>query len=104
MGLFDRLFGRRVEARPILLRIAGRADETPTTVEIEARWAPSGRRMVRSVWTAQGLCILPWVAGQVSVDLVLRAPGRHASLTLSAQENAQGHALEIEMLAPVAAE
>ncbi len=92
MGFFERIIrsiggsirsvgGRQRPSAPLLVRVFAVDGSMPDTVSIESVWAPSGRRDVRTAWTAQGVCLLAWREGERSVDVVLRARGGSTRLT-----------------------
>ncbi|UJR78981.1 hypothetical protein [Sandaracinus amylolyticus] len=106
MSLLRRLFGgfgERPPAPPLLLRVRAGSGAIPEQVELVITWA-SGRRDQRSVFAAQGLCIVPWRVGENAVQIGVRALGGRGALRVSARENASGSVHEVRLADELAAE
>jgi hypothetical protein len=97
------MFGDRPQP-PVLVRVRVPGRDAPDFVELDARWEPSGARDARTLFTADGLCILPWRRGQRAVELVLRASGGIASLRIEDHENEDAYAHDVELEEELAAE
>lgn len=103
MTFLRRLFGERPPAPPVLVRVRATSGAVPETVALDVTWA-SGRRESRTVFAAQGLCILPWRDAERGVAITVRALGGKADLSVSARDNAAGTAHEIRLEGELAAE
>lgn len=87
------LFGER-QAAPVLFRVSGPSGP-PRSVEVRARWAPSGEIRTKSLLTDEGLCLLPWLRDATAVELQLRA-GR-ARGTVSVDRSQDGAVVHIDL-------
>lgn len=104
MTFLRRLFGGSAPpAPPVLLRVRATSGAIPESVELDVAWS-SGRRERRTVFAAQGLCILPWREAERGVEIDVRALGGRASVSISARENATGTAHELRLDGELAAE
>lgn len=75
-----RLFAGDAPPSPVLLRVA--ASGGSSVVSVHATWSPSGRRTSRSLRTAAGLCVMPWLGDEEGVELAIRTDRGAAALTL----------------------
>src|SRR5688572_24917909 len=64
---------------PVLFRVSGPGGP-PRSVEVRARWAPSGEVRTKHLLTDEGLCILPWLRDATGVELQLRAGRTRGSI------------------------
>ncbi|MFK7984897.1 MAG: hypothetical protein AB8I08_02625 [Sandaracinaceae bacterium] len=82
---------------PVLLRI--RSAEPPDVVEIEALWS-SGRRTRRQLRTAAGLCVMPWMADERSVQLDVRTDAGRTRLALQRDRSDGGRVHDLSLDGP----
>lgn len=100
-GLFPKNLFPREPVRPLLVRVRSSAG-APAIVEVEARWAPSGRTLRRRIHTERGLFLLAWQEGARSVELRLEAAGATRDLTLEVADTTSGAALDVDLVPAVA--
>lgn len=96
MELLRRLFSRLPPAKPVLLRLHT-AGGPPGSVEVHARWAPSGRVVRRAVTTADGLCLVPWLGDASEVELRLWARDASARVRLDRADTEAGEVIDVEL-------
>lgn len=96
MGFFSRMFAAPEAPKPVLLRVRSRGG-SPATVEVRARWAPSGRVLWRDLMTTDGLCLVPWLTDASSVDLMVRSEGRSGRVALALSDTRDGAVFEIDL-------
>lgn len=93
------LWGRARPTPPILLRVTDPSGAPPPVLDVETRWRPSGQRGERSVRTADGLALVPWLAEQEEVELVVR--GAHGTATVTVlRASAGGPTLPVRLEGP----
>ena len=91
------LFGRSSPTPPILLRVAEPDGDAPPLLDVETRWMPSGRTLARSVRTADGLCVLHWLADDDRVEITVRSTMGMAVLDHHRSES-HGQATRVQLL------
>lgn len=89
---------------PVLLRVTDPEGQTPLVLDIEARWLPSGRRVDRSVRTAEGLCVVHWRGEEEAVELHVRGVDCEARVTITRDREDRGRVSELRLreVAPLA--
>ena len=68
-------------------------------LDIEAHWLPSGRRVDRSVRTAEGLCVVHWRGEERAVELHVRGVSGEARVTVSREREDRGRVSELRLTA-----
>lgn len=96
MGFFSRLFAGPEVPKPVLLRVRSRTG-SPASVEVRARWAPSGRVLFRDILTIDGLCLVPWLTDASAVDLTVRSEGRSGRVALELADTRDGAVFELDL-------
>lgn len=98
MRWLRKLWGREAPPpTPVLLRVTDAEGETPPVLDIEAHWLPSGRRVGRSVRTAEGLCVVHWRGEEQSVELVLRSVSGEARVSVDRDREDRGRVREVRL-------
>ncbi len=98
-------FGAGPPPTPVLLRVLDAAGRPPPVLDIETRWAPSGRRAERTVRTAEGLCVVHWVGDEDEVELRIRGVDAEARLSVQRARRDGGRVREVRLTpAPAPAE
>ena len=67
---------------PVLLRVSEPGGGLPGSVTVAATWRPSGRVVERSHRTAEGLCVIPWLADEREVELEVRTSDGRSALSV----------------------
>ena len=96
MGFLSRLFAAAEPPKPVLLRVRLRAG-APSSVEVRARWAPSGRVLFRQLMTTDGLCLVPWLTDASAVDLTVRSEGRSGRVELALADTRNGAVFDVDL-------
>lgn len=80
-------FGRERPTLPVLLRVTDVDGAAPPLLDVETRWRPSGRRLERSLRTADGLAVVHWLASEDEVELTVRSVLGIATVTVPRLES-----------------
>jgi hypothetical protein len=90
-------FFRRDERIPPLMVRALTRTQTPEVVSVQAVWFPSGMRRAYRARSAQGLCMLPWVARAERVELRVQANGIEKAIEVGIDDARTGRAIELAL-------
>ena len=90
------LWGRERPTLPVLLRVTDVDGAAPPVLDVESRWMPSGRRLERSLRTADGLTAIHWLGEQDAVEITLRSALGAATLRV-AREASRGRTLPVQL-------
>lgn len=92
------LWGRERPTLPVLLRVTDVDGANPVVLDVESRWLPSGRRLERSLRTADGLTAIHWLGEQDEVQLTVRSALGVATLTVP-RAASRGRTFPIQLVA-----